>query len=531
MKSLLTSHKWPLVTALALTAFYNLTFFQHVLSVYPLSDNFVFVASLVVLLFCATALMLVLLCIKGSTRWVLGFIFVAAAFAAYYMDTFNVVIDQTMLLNVLQTDVKEASDLFTGKLVGYLLILGVLPVYLISQVSLVSISWRKLLSHKALLVGALIAIAAMVVMPLSNQYSSFFREHKVIRFYANPLTPLYAAGQFAFKSSDTTPIDVAAVGTDAHIPTTDVHRELIVIVVGETARSDRFSLNGYAKPTNPLLSKEKVVSFKNFTSCGTSTAVSVPCMFSPFGREDYSEKKFHASENLIDVLAHANVNVLWRDNNSSSKGVAVRAENVLYEDYQTPTKNTICDIECRDEGMLVGLQNYIDQHPTGDITVVLHQMGSHGPAYYKRYPAAFEQFKPTCQNNLLEQCSVEEISNTYDNTILYTDYFLSKIIGLLKNNTPKFESAMFYLSDHGESLGENGIYLHGMPYAIAPKAQTHVGAIMWISDNFDEVTFDQLNAKSDQPLSQDNLFHTALGFMEIESKVYRPELDILKPNR
>lgn len=519
------------MAALALTVFYNLSFFQHVLAVYPLNDNFTFVASLGILLFCLTALMLVLLCIGRGTQWVLGLVFISAALAAYYMDTFNVVIDKTMLLNVVQTDIKEAKDLFTGKLLGYFLILGVLPTYLISRISLKRIGWGQLFIQKSILIGILMVFAAIAVLPLSSQYSSFFREHKVIRFYANPLTPLYSAGQFAFKSRDKTPVEAVPLGTDAHNPATDVHRELIVIVVGETARADHFSLSGYTKLTNPLLSKEKVVSFKNFTSCGTSTAVSVPCMFSPFGRDDYSEKKFQSSENLIDVLAHAKVNVLWRDNNSSSKGVAIRPEHVRYEDYKTPTTNTICDTECRDEGMLVGLQDYIDQHPTGDITIILHQMGSHGPAYYKRYPAAFEQFKPTCQNNLLEKCTTEEISNAYDNTILYTDYFLSKVIGLLKNNSPKFESAMFYLSDHGESLGENGIYLHGMPYAIAPQAQKHVGAIVWVSDNFDEITFDQLNAKSDHALSHDNLFHTALGLMEIETKLYRPELDILKINR
>jgi lipid A ethanolaminephosphotransferase len=206
---------------------------------------------------------------------------------------------------------------------------------------------------------------------------------------------------------------------------------------------------------------------------------------------------------------------------------------VTYQDYKTAPTNTVCDIECRDEGMLVGLQEFINQHPTGDITVVLHQMGSHGPAYYKRYPAAFEQFKPACQNNLLEKCSVEEISNAYDNTILYTDYFLSKVIAFLKGNTPKFETAMFYVSDHGESLGEKGVFLHGMPYAIAPESQTHVGAIMWLSDNFMSdnlkgVSFEALKAKEHVPYTHDNLFHTLLGMMEIESKDYDPKLDILK---
>lgn len=249
-------------------------------------------------------------------------------------------------------------------------------------------------------------------------------------------------------------------------------------------------------------------------------------MFSQFDRTNYSEHKFDSSENLIDVLSHANVNVLWRDNNSDSKGVAVRDKNVLYQDFKGSETNTICDIECRDEGMLVGLQDYIDKHLTGNIAIVLHQMGSHGPAYYKRYPKKFEKFTPVCSNNLLEKCSLEEISNTYDNTILYTDYFLSKIISVLKNNTSQFKSAMFYISDHGESLGENGVYLHGLPYAIAPVTQKHIPAIMWLSDNFTTHSFESIKKKENLAFTHDNLFHTMLGLMEIKTEVYKPDLDM-----
>ena len=531
MKKFISTHKVILLAALALTAFYNIAFFSQVLTAYPLPQNGLFVASLAVVLFCLIGFLLALLCHRRTTKFILPMLFFIAAFAAYYMDTFNVVIDKTMLVNVAQTDVKEAGDLFTVKLLMYLVLLAVLPSYLFYKLHQITTPKRTLLQaigQKTLLVVLFLFIAAANIFALSSSYSSFFREFKSVRFYTNPITPLYSTAQFLFKAKKTAPEDAAPLGTDASIPASDVHRELIVIVVGETARWDRFSLNGYGKLTNPLLAQEKVVSFKNFSSCGTSTAVSVPCMFSPFGRDDYSDAKFDASENLIDVLGHAGVSVLWRDNNSDSKGVAVRPEHVTYEDYKDPKNNTICDVECRDEGMLVGLQDYIDQHPTGDITIVLHQMGSHGPAYYKRYPAAFEKFKPACQDIQLNKCSNEEISNAYDNTILYTDYFLSKVIGLLKTNAPKFESAMFYMGDHGESLGENGVYLHGMPYAFAPEAQTHVGAVMWVSDNYDEIAFDKLKATEQKPYSQDNLFHTMLGMMEIKSKVYDPKKDIFK---
>ncbi|MDD2369096.1 MAG: sulfatase-like hydrolase/transferase, partial [Sulfuricurvum sp.] len=300
------------------------------------------------------------------------------------------------------------------------------------------------------------------------------------------------------------------------------------LVVGEAVRWDHFGLNGYARDTTPQLRKEDIINFTQFTSCGTETAVSVPCMFSPFGREHYEKEQALHTENVLDVLKRAGVNVLWRENNSDSKGVAKR---VQFEDYQTSEKNTMCeDGECRDEGMLVGLQEYIDAHPKGDIVIILHQMGNHGPAYYKRYPKSFEKYTPVCKTNQLEQCSKDEITNAYDNTILYTDTFLSKVIGLLKTNDKDFATGMFYLSDHGESLGENGLYLHGFPYSIAPEAQKHVPAVMWFGKH-STIDKAQMAASAKEAHSQDSLFHTLLGFMDVNTSVYQPELDLLHVGR
>ena len=176
--------------------------------------------------------------------------------------------------------------------------------------------------------------------------------------------------------------------------------------------------------------------------------------------------------------------------------------------------------------MLDGLQEYIDSHQQGDILIILHQMGNHGPAYYKRYPKDFEKFIPTCKTNQLEECTVEEINNAYDNAILYTDYFLSKVIHLLKQNTNHFEAAMFYLSDHGESLGEKHLYLHGLPYFVAPEIQKHVAALMWFGDGF-KIDKDAIRENASKNYSQDNLFHTLLGLMEVDTSVYDGDMDII----
>jgi len=158
---------------------------------------------------------------------------------------------------------------------------------------------------------------------------------------------------------------------------------------------------------------------------------------------------------------------------------------------------------------------------------VLHQMGNHGPAYYKRYPKQFEQFTPACKTNQLEECSIEEINNAYDNAIRYTDYFLASTIKLLKKYDNKFETSMVYISDHGESLGEKGIYLHGMPDFMAPDEQKNVGAIFWFGQHVDAKTRNTFSAKQSQMFSHDNIFHTLLGMFEIRTQAYDRELDMV----
>jgi lipid A ethanolaminephosphotransferase len=299
-----------------------------------------------------------------------------------------------------------------------------------------------------------------------------------------------------------------------------------ILVLGETARADNFSLNGYYRDTNPMLSREDVISFSNFYSCGTSTAVSVPCMFSHFGEKGYSESKARQSENLLDVLTHAGIRVLWRDNNSGCKGVCGRVE---FENMENLNKTEFCsESGCFDEIMLQGLQSYLDNLDQ-DAFIVLHQKGSHGPAYYLRYPEPFKVFTPVCESSRLDQCPRQEIVNAYDNSILYTDYFLYKVIVFLKTNSDRFYTAMIYVSDHGESLGENNIYLHGLPYHFAPAEQTHVPFILWLSKGFEEtygIDKTRLLKISDDRHSHDDLFDSVLGLLNIRTKEYDAGQDL-----
>lgn len=527
----LTSNTLIVLAAVFLTVFGNLSFFGKVLNTYQLTaGNAPALVSLAAMVVAISVLLLALTCFGRTTKPVLILILLLSSLAACFMDSYGIVINTEMLRNAAQTNMAEARDLLNFRLLAYFVVLGVIPAIAVARIPL---RWRGM-RVEALARGKLLALVVLLmvgtVLTFGGFYASFIRQHKSLRFFTNPATYIYSAARIAggaFAARDDQA--VAVIGPDAHIAAGDAaHRELFILVIGETARADRFSLNGYERDTNPRLRQAGVVNFSNFWACGTSTAVSVPCMFSLIGTAKFDTKNAAAQENVLDVLQRAGVNVLWLDNNSDSKDVALR---VPYKSYKSPEVNPVCDPECRDVGMLPAVQEYIEAHPAGDILIVLHQMGNHGPAYYKRYPPAFEQFKPACQSADLGQCSREEIGNAYDNAILYTDFFLGKVIELLKRNEGKFETAMLYMSDHGESLGENGVYLHGLPRAIAPEAQLHVPAVMWFGGGFDQVDVAALQQKRDTRFTHDNLAHTILGFLEVKTSVYRPKMDMLDGTR
>jgi len=509
----------------------NMAFFRHVFSVYPISlQNSGFLFSLAAGLIAILTLFFTLITSRYTIKLILVVLLTSTAFAAYFMDNYNVVIDDIMIQSIFETDWSETYDLISWEVFSYFFLLGVLPSLFILRVRLVALPWKKAVLYKARDCVISILILFAMIFSFSKFYTSFFREHKPLRYYTNPSYYLYSMGEYAVDIFAPHETGITPLGVDAKVVEERDEKQdrtkLVILVVGEAVRADHLSLNGYGRTTNPLLEQENIVNFSKMYSCGTSTAYSVPCMFSSFTRKDYSPRKGRTNENILDVLTHTDIiDVLWRDNNSDSKGVASR---VSYEDYSIPANNSVCsDGECRDVGMLVGLDRYIGQHSGKDILIVLHQMGNHGPAYYKRYPKEFEKFQPVCKTNQLEECTRQEIVNAYDNTLLYTDYFLSKVIGFLKEYEKSYSTAMLYFSDHGESLGEKGLYLHGMPYTFAPDSQTHIGSLMWLGDGITgEIDVETVRQRKDQRYSHDNLFHTLLGIFEVETEVYNNKLDI-----
>ena len=517
------------LTSLSIFFSSSTVFIAKLLDIYAKQPGgLLFAASATALFAVATVLFFLLVCHGRAARWILAFFLLASSQAGYYMAQYGVVIDTDMLENAMQTNPGEFWGLVTPSLVIRTLLLGVLPAWLVLRTRCSTNGLWKQLKSRLMLIGGSLAVATLLFAPLTASYASFIREHKQVRMYASPLYFTYSVGRYANERwFPRAPLPHKTLAADLKDVSGHRTNELIVLVIGETARADRFALNGYARDTNPELRRQEVVSFSHVTSCGTSTAVSVPCMFSALGREHYSAAEAKRADNVLDVLARSGVRVLWRDNNSDSKGVADR---VRYENFRSPERNRVCDPECRDVGMLDGLDDFIRENRGHDMLIVLHQMGSHGPEYYKRYPAAFEKFKPVCRTGELQTCTKAEIDNAYDNTILYTDHFLSRVIDYLKQYDGSHETAMLYVSDHGESLGENNMFLHGAPFAFAPDAQVRVPAVLWVGKQFD-YPLEAAARERDRALSHDDLFCTLLSAFERETSLCARHAQVLSAHK
>lgn len=508
----------------------NLSLITKIVEIYPFKlSNIAFLGSLILFFTVLTALFFLVICYGKAARWILALFLIIASQSAYYMDKFGIIIDTVMIDNVMQTNPQEFAGLITVSLALRTLIFGIIPAWLVIKYFPKVVRAGAEYQSRFKLIGLLLISIILLIAPFTAGYASFFREHKITRFYANPTYPAYSVIKFFTQQVDMAKkVPLAHIAQDAKkLGPADAKPQLVVMVVGETARYDRFSLNGYSKETNPLLAKQDVVSLTNVSSCGTSTGVSVPCMFSALTRKEYDKEKALNQQNALDVLADHGVEVLWRDNNSDSKGVATRLK---YEDFKSPTLNKQCEGECRDIGMLDGLDQYIEARKGKDILIVFHQMGNHGPEYYRRYPKEFEKFKPMCMTGELRDCSQEAIDNSYDNAILYTDYFLSNAIDLLKKYDGDRATVMLYVSDHGESLGEHGLYLHAAPYMIAPKEQTHVPAIVWIGQHFGYKK-EQLLQHKDDALSHDDVFCTLLVSFKLDTNLCAAKKEMLLQNQ
>ncbi len=508
------------IVATFLLVFGNAAFWQQFLVAYPLTmQNLPFALGMLLLLWGLFYFCLTLISWPFVYKPVVIVLLTLTAISAYAMDSFGYVISSYSFVNLVETDSNEIHDLLSFKLLLYITCLAIVPSILISMLKIRYTNLKNKLLHITLILILLL----LDVLLFNKTYTSFLRNHKEVRYYINPVRTVYSLTKFIAQHLGTNVTTAFQIMDEAPSIARQLSKpRLIVLVVGESDRAINHALNGYKRNTNPLLALRKnVYSFKEFYSCGTETSVSVPCMFSSFKRADFNYTKGRYTENLLDILQKSQVKVVWRDNDSGCKNVCDR---VTVEDLNNAKDQDYCrDGECLDEVLLQNLAAHITDE-VQDKLIVLHKKGNHGPAYYKRYPQRFEVFTPTCKSNELQDCTNEQIVNTYDNIVLYTDYFLNEVITLLEKHNDQYQTAMIYVSDHGESLGEHGIYLHAMPYWLAPKEQTHIPFVVWFSDDF-VVDRSKFTTLEQQTLSHDNLYHTMLGLYGVQSKTYDASLD------
>jgi len=530
------------------------------------------IAAIAAALFALTLLMLLPLSLRWTFKPGLALALILAAGAAYFIGDYGVVIDRHALASVYETDAREAGEWLNLRMLLSVGALGVLPALLVWWIE---IDWKPPLREAfsrlklALLAFALLGIAAL---GFGKDVSSLLRNHMELRHIANPFALLAANLSYLDHArKDDRPLQ--RIGLDARrgAATRASDRPMVlVLAIGESMRAASLDLNGYERDTDFDLHRVPTVNFSKVSSCGTNTATSLPCMFSDLGRRDYDDAVAKHRENLLDVLMHSGYDVLWLDNNTGSKGVAKRAREVPAGKPvgETPAH---CNAEgCHDQVLVEALRGIL---PTirRDTVIVMHLLGSHGPAYYARYPDGFAVFKPECRTNALQSCSDAQLRNTYDNSVLYTSHILAEIAALLgetraqanrhspatlaclvtrghqaRSDMPDcppvpthapeastadvaFDAAMLFVSDHGESLGEHGLYLHGTPYAIAPDEQTHVPMLLWTSERFGArrgLDLGCVRGRADAPLSHDHFFHSVLGLADVATGVYAAKLDV-----
>jgi len=509
----------------------NVVLWQHLFEVTAAdSKGIAMRMAFAVMILAAFNIVLTLVAFRPLLKPLLTLIFLISAGVAYFMSQYGVMIDAGMFRNFAETNATEVRDLLSLKLFAYILLLGVLPSWLLWKLPINYRRWHRELFSKVIVSVASATVIGGVALANYQGLSSLFRNHHEIRLMLVPSNYIGASAGYLREQVVSAQQPFIKIGEDAQRnPQVKLQprKSLTVLVVGESARAENFGILGYDRDTTPKLDKEAgLIAFTDVHSCGTETAVSVPCMFSNMGRKDYNASKAKNEEGLLDVLKRAGIDVIWRDNQSGCKGTCDR---VTLQDVSNLKDPALCaNSECRDEILLQGLQSFID-HLDKDTVLVLHQMGSHGPEYFKRYPKEYEHFTPVCESNALNNCSRESIVNGYDNTLVYTDHVLSSLIDVLRSNQDKVDTAMLYLSDHGESLGEYNLFLHGTPYMLAPEQQKHVAMLAWFSDSYQKaysVDTHCLQMSRDKPLSQDNLFHSMLGLLEVKSAVYQPDLDM-----
>ena len=470
-------------------------------------------ATLLVVLLSETVILFTLLALISDRllKSICMLIALGNATALYFVLTYHIVLDETMMGNVLNTDFAESSEYLHPSLIVYVLVLGVVPSWLLARIRIRRTPRLRL----AALAVICLSITVIWCLLASGTWLWFDENSKTIGGMTMPWSYLINTERSLVPS-------LVASSVPVPLPPatfSSTGKTVVILVIGEAARPQNFQLYGYNRSTNPLLSQASVIALKNATACATYTTAAVRCILSNTDTPSPFSKWY---EPLPSYLQRSGVDVIWQSRNWGEPPIKVQTYKKA-SDFSANCAGARC---AYDEVLLSGLEQRIEASSNERVFVVLHQSGSHGPAYFRKYPPEFEHFQPVCKSVELGKCTHEQLVNAYDNTILYEDYFLFRTISVLKQ-LHDTAAVLIYVSDHGESLGEYGMYLHGIPYAIAPDVQKDIPFIIWMSDEFIRRKAVQVGRLESQRIhSQRDIFHTVMGAFSMHSDAYVSGHDI-----
>ncbi len=495
-------------------------------------DSFTLLFALYALLF----LLFSLTAWKWVTKPIGYFLLLTAVPAAGAIANFGTEFSPLIIRSVFSTDVAEATGFFSVRFVIEFLLLAVLPCFLLSRVRIEFPPIGRLIGQKVIAFVAVLLIAIALYLPNQLLFNAFADNAANYRLKSMILPFNYLGGLRGYLREELEsgrPAEERANGAaPATNPTAAVaeytralpasgKRTVLVFVLGESARARSFSLNGYSRETNPRLRQEAVISFTHVDACATATAQSLPCLFSSLGEKGFSFRRSKETDNLLDVAKKAGYQVTWFENGMGTQSVTRSATVVKLGSYYHAERDRILIDSLPSEEELARSEK--------DQLIILHQRGSHGPDYAERYTQEFRRFAPDCDSSVLKSCSPEAVVNAYDNTILYTDANIDDAIEYLKRLGDRFNTALLYVSDHGESTGEGGWYMHGLPKLIAPDDQVRVPLILWVSPGLEtaqKINMECVRQRKDAPYSHDNIFSTTVGLLEINAPAYHDALDV-----
>ena len=424
---------------------------------------------------------------------------IADAICLYFINTYEVLVTEMMMGNVFNTRLTEASEFISPIGALYILFLGVPPcIYLFAR----RINYSTLKNFVKNIGAALLIIAVIL---LANIRNTLWIDRHSTQLGSLLMPWSYAVNSIRHHSKMRRRNQKEILLPDAII--TNDSKDVCVLIIGESARRQNFSLYGYERTTNPLLAGDSVTIY-NASAAATYTTATVKAII-----DHKATDKLY--EILPNYLYRNGADVLWRSCNWGQPPLHI----ARYADHRTLAERYPHADARYDSLLLAGLKEEIAA--SGDkLLAVLHLSTSHGPTYSTKYPAEFEIFKPACNTVEVSTADKQELLNAYDNTILYTDHIIHSVIEILKETSDR-RCCMIFVSDHGESLGEGNLFMHGMPKSIAPKEQTEIPFIVWQND-------ERTTMKNIDNVEQYHIFHSVMNYLGMESPIYNEELNIFE---